>query len=220
MKNLFSLRSLVELIKSMLKVIIVGAVIYTTIKANLYGFGTMFDKSIIDSLAWTFKLIFDIVIKAGLYLLVFGILDYFYQWWEYERQIRMSFQDLKDEYKQSEGDPQLKGRQKERQRKMSMLRIAQKVPLADVVIKNPTHFAVAIKYEHKKDKAPRVIAKGQDYLALKIIEIAEANKIAVSENPPLARGIYHSVAIDQQIPEEYYQAVAEILVFVYSKARK
>ena len=219
-KNLFSIRSVVELIKSIIKIVIVGAIIYSEIKGNFFGFGTMFDKSIIDSLTWTCKLIFDIVIKAGLYFLIFGILDYFYQWWDYERQIRMSFQDIKDEYKQSEGDPQVRGRIRERQRRMSMLRIAQKVPQADVVIKNPTHFAVAIKYNHEKDKAPRVIAKGQDYLALKIIEIAEANRITVSENPPLARGLYRSVALEQEIPEEYFQAVAEILVFVYSKTRK
>lgn len=217
LKKLITVRSLVELLKSILKVVLVSIILYTEIKNNLHGFTRLLDKSIFESLSFICSVTLKIVIKAGLFLLIFGILDYFYQWWEYERQIRMSYQDIKDEYKQTEGDPQIKGRMKERQRRMSMLRIAQKVPHADVVIKNPTHFAVAIKYDREKDRAPRVIAKGQDYLALKIIEIAEANSITVMANPPLARGLYEAVELEREIPEKYYQAVAEILVFVYTK---
>ena len=219
-RRLLTMRSLAELLKSVLKVVVVAAVLYTTIKANLPEFMNLSGKSIFESLTWICRTAFTTVVKIGLYMLAFGILDYFYQWWDYERQIRMSYQDIKDEMKQSEGDPQIKGRQRERQRRMAMLRIAQKVPLADVVIKNPTHFAVAIQYEAQKDKAPKVIAKGQDYLALKIIEIAEAHHICVTANPPLARGLYETVALDQEIPEQYYQAVAEILVFVYHRLRK
>jgi len=218
-KKLITLRSLMELLKSILKVVVIAAVAYTEIKANFSGFISLFDKSILAAFAWLCHMTFFIVIKIGIYLLAFGILDYLYQWWDYERQIRMSFQEVKDEFKQTEGDPQIKGRQRERQRRMSMLRIAQKVPLADVVIKNPTHFAVAIQYDARKNKAPKVIAKGQDYLALKIIEIAEANHIVVTANPPLARGLYESVDLDQEIPEKYYQAVAEVLVFVYTKLK-
>jgi len=218
MKKLFSVRSLFDLLKSMIKVAVVGAVIYSEIKANMSGYSQLIDKSVYESLLWTSQMVYSMVIKAGIFLLAFGVVDYLYQWWDFERQIRMSHQDIKDEYKQMEGDPQIKSRQKERQRRMAMLRIAQKVPHADVIIRNPTHYAVAIKYDSQKDKAPRVIAKGQDYLALKIIEIAEANKIAISTDPPLARGLYASVELDQEVPEMYYQAIAEILIFVYSKA--
>lgn len=219
LKKMFTMRSLVELIKSIIKVTLIAVVVYTEIKSNFAGYVSLSGKSVLDSLLWISSMSYHIVIKAGIFLLGFGVLDYLYQWWEYERQLRMSFQELKEEYKQTEGDPFIKGRQKDRQRHISMLRISQKVPLADVIIRNPTHFAVALKYEAKKDKAPRLIAKGQDYLALKIIEIAEANQIPVSTNPPLARGLYQAVELDREIPEQYYQAVAEILVFVYTKIR-
>lgn len=219
-KKLVTLRSLTELLKSSIKITIITIVAYTEIKANMRGFISLFDKGIFESLSFIGHVIYLIVIKVGMYLLAFGVLDYLYQWWDYERQIRMSFQDIKDEYKQTEGNPQIKGQQRDRQRRMSMQRIAQKVPLADAIIRNPTHFAVAIKYDPKVDKAPKVIAKGQDYLALKIIEIAEANHISITTNPPLARGIFESVELDQEIPEKYYQAVAEVLIFVYTKLRK
>lgn len=218
-KKMFSLRPLVELLKSMVKVVIIAVLLYTEVKANLGGFISFYDRSLIASLGWLVYTTFMIMIKICIFLLAFGVFDYFYQWWEYEKQMRMSNQEIKDELKESEGDPHTKGRQKERQRKMAMLRIAQKVPLADVIVKNPTHYAVAIKYDPDRDRAPKVIAKGQDYLALKIIEIAEINKITVMANPPLARGLYEAVKLDQEIPEEYYQAVAEIFVFIYTKLR-
>ena len=220
LKKLVTIRSLTELLKSTIKIVIVTIIAYTEIKANIGSFVKLFDQDIFEALSFIARTVYLIVMKTGMYMLAFGILDYFYQWWDYERQIRMSHQDIKDEYKQTEGNPQIKGQQRERQRKMSMTRIAQKVPTADVVIRNPTHFAVAIKYDPKKDKAPKVIAKGQDYLALKMIEIAEANHIVVTTNPPLARGIYQAVDLEQEIPEKYYQAVAEIFVFVYTKLQK
>ncbi len=216
LKNLITLKTLIELTKSGLKIIIICIIVYSEVKANMNGFMSLFYKDIVQALGWIANTIFYIAVKVGAVMIVFGVLDFLYQWWEYERQIKMSVQEVKDEYKQTEGDPKVKGRQKELQRRMSMIRISQKVPLADVVIRNPTHFAVAIKYDIKKDAAPIVIAKGQDYLALKIIEIAQKNDITVTENKPLARGLYQAVEIDQQIPQEYYQAVAEILAFVYS----
>ncbi|MPM75241.1 Flagellar biosynthetic protein FlhB [bioreactor metagenome] len=219
LKKLITIRSLTELVKSAVKVAIVAVVLYTEIKGNLPEMIRLMDKSLSDSLVFIGRTALLIALKAGLYLLAFGVLDYFYQWWEYERQIRMSFQEIKDEYKETEGDPQIRSQRKERQRRMSMLRIAQKVPQANVVIRNPTHFAVAVKYDPEQDKAPKVVAKGQDYLALKIVEIAEKHNIPVTANPPLARGLYESVEMDREIPEKYYQAVAEVLVFVYSKLR-
>lgn len=220
LKRMFSLRPLVELLKSIIKVIIITVIIYLGVKDNLIGFISFYDRGIIDSLGWLVYTSFIIILKVCIFLLAFGVFDFFYQWWEYERQLKMSNQEIKDEMKQSEGDPHVKGRQKERMRRLSMLRMAQKVPQADVVIKNPTHYAVAIKYNQEVDRAPKVIAKGQDYLALKIIEIAEAHKITVMSNPPLARGLYEAVRLDQEIPEEYYQAVAEIFVFIYTKIGK
>jgi len=219
-KRMFSLRPLVELLKSIIKVIIITVIIYLGIKENINGFISFYDKSLIASMGWLVYTSFMIILKVCIFLLAFGVFDFLYQWWEYERKLRMSNQEIKDEFKQSEGDPHVKSRQKERMRRLSMLRIAQKVPQADVVIKNPTHYAVAIKYNPDADRAPKVIAKGQDYLALKIIEIAESNRITVMTNPPLARGLYEAVKVDQDIPEEYYQAVAEIFVFIYTKMRK
>lgn len=220
LKRLITIRSMTELLKSCIKIVVVAVAAFIEIRADIGGFVRLLDQDVLEALSFMAQMVYRIMIKVGLFLLAFGVLDYFYQWWDYERQIRMSHQDIKDEYKQTEGDPLVKGQQRERQRRAAMSRIAQKVPSADVIIRNPTHFAVAIQYDSKKDKAPKVIAKGQDYLALKIIEIAEAHHIPVTTNPPLARGIYQAVGLDQEIPEKFYQAVAEVLVFVYAKAGK
>ncbi len=216
MKRIITMRSLIELVKSSIKIAITAVVLYTEIKSRLPQILRLFDMDILSAISWLCGSVVAIVMKIGLIMVAFGAFDYLYQWWEYEKQIRMSKQDIKDEYKQTEGDPKIKGHIREQQRKMAMMRIMQKVPLADVVIKNPTHFAVAIKYDAKRDRAPVVIAKGQDYLALKIIEVAEKNKVSVTENPPLARALYAAVEIGQEIPEEHYQAVAEVLAFVFN----
>lgn len=219
-KNMFSVRSVVELFKSIIKIAVIGIILYTDISANIPTIMKMLGADLLTSFAWVCDTIFSIVIKIGALLLAFGAADYFYQWWEYERQMRMTKQEVKDEFKQIEGDPQVKGRIRDMQRRMAAMRMMQKVPLADVVIKNPTHYAVALKYEPNKDKAPRVIAKGADYVALKIIETAEKHGITVTENRPLARGLYEAVEIDREIPEQFYQAVADVLAFVYSLRRR
>lgn len=141
--------------------------------------------------------------------------DFLYQWWDYERQLRMSKQEIKEEFKQTEGDPQVKGKIKELQRKMAQSRMMQNVPQADVVIRNPTHFAVALRYKPEKDSAPVVVAKGQDSLALRIVKAAEEAKVAVVENVPLARALYASSEVGREIPPELYNAVAEVLVYLY-----
>ena len=143
-------------------------------------------------------------------------LDYGYQWWEYEKNLRMSKQEIKEEYKQVEGNPEIKSKIKQKQRQISMRRMMQQVPKADVIITNPTHFAVAMKYDAKVSDAPIVIAKGQDFIALRIKEVAKENKIEIVENKPLARNLYDTVEVGQAIPPELFQAVAEILAFVYS----
>jgi len=146
--------------------------------------------------------------------------DYMYQRWEYERKLKMTKQEIKEEYKNTEGDPQIKGRIKQKQRENAQRRMMQAVPEANVVIRNPTHYAVALKYEYGTDSAPIVVAKGKDNIAFKIIEIAEAHDIVIVENRPLARALYAEVDIDKEIPSNYYQAVAEVIAFVYKVKKK
>ena len=147
-------------------------------------------------------------------------LDFMYQWWDYERQLKMSKQEIKEEYKQTEGDPQVKGKIKQIQRERAQRRMMQQVPSADVVIRNPTHFAVALRYKPEQDAAPIVLAKGQDELALRIVKIAEENKVAVIENVPLARSLYASTELDCEIPPELYAPVAEVLVYIFKLDNK
>jgi len=144
-----------------------------------------------------------------------SIADYLYQWWKYEKDLKMTKQEVKDEYKMTEGDPKIKGKIRQKQMQMSAMRMMSKVPEADVVITNPTHYAVALVYDDKVSGAPSVLAKGQDYIARKIREVALENDIDIVENPPLAQSLYSMCEIGDEIPEELYQAVADILVFVY-----
>ena len=216
LKKILTLRSFINLVKSIIIIIIITYIIYTQIADNIPTILNMINISIKESLFWICNTIYNIVMKIALFMLGFGVLDYLYQWWEYERMLRMSKQEIKDEYKQTEGDPEIKGKIKERQKKISAMRMMDKVPLADVVIKNPTHYAVALKYNPKEDKAPVAVAKGKDYLALKIIEVAKQNNVTITENRPLARGLYETVEIGQEIPEEFYKVVADILAFIYN----
>lgn len=215
LKKVFSLKSLVELLKSIIKLIVIIFVVYTEISSNMEKMINMPLARLEETIVWVAKIVYNTIIKISVIMLIFGAADYLYQWWSYEREIMMTKQEVKDEYKRLEGDPHIRGRIKEIQRKMSLMRMMHKVPSADVVIKNPTHYAVALKYEPKKDIAPVVIAKGKDHVALKIIEIAEKNNVYITENRPLARGLYEAVDINQRIPEEFYKAVAEIIAFIY-----
>jgi flagellar biosynthesis protein FlhB len=169
-------------------------------------------------------LIADISVKVGLYaaiaLFCIAILDYMYQKYDFEKNIRMSKQDIKDEYKNSEGDPLIKSKIKQKQRQMAMQRMMQEVPNADVVITNPTHFAIALKYDDTKSDAPLVVAKGVDFVAQKIKYIAKENDVIMVENRPLARALYDQTEVGQAIPEEFFKAVAEILAFVYKTKGK
>jgi flagellar biosynthetic protein FlhB len=157
----------------------------------------------------------NVGIRMCIVLLIMGIMDYGYQWWEYEKNLKMSKQEVKEEYKQMEGNPEIKSKIKQKQRQISMRRMLQDVPKADVVITNPTHFAIAVKYDPEISDAPVVLAKGQDYIALRIKEMAKENKVEIVENKPLARALYETVEIGGRIPPELYQAVAEVLAFVY-----
>ncbi|HZG15095.1 MAG TPA: flagellar biosynthesis protein FlhB [Candidatus Bathyarchaeia archaeon] len=214
-KRIFSLRSLVELLKSLLKIstgILVAYMVLWDIKEEVVRLSLTSVESVLIFAATE-------AVKVGLYigilLVILGAFDFFYQKYEHMKNLRMSKQDIKDEYKKSEGDPLIKSKIKERQRQMAMRRMMQEVPKADVIITNPTHFAVAIQYEAGTMTAPTVIAKGQDYVALKIKEIAKKNGVITMENKPLARALFSQVEIGQQIPEEMFKAVAEVLAYVY-----
>jgi len=219
-KRLFSLRSLVEALKGIIKISVLLYLIYTCIKSSIETSANYLDMDITTACASLFKAIFSMMLKVGVAFLVLAAVDFMYQKWDYERQIKMSKQEIKEEYKQTEGDPQVKGRIKELQRRMAQSRMMSKVPEADVVIRNPTHFAVALRYTPHVDKAPVVLAKGMDALALKIVEVAEANSVHCIENVPLARGLYANTELDQEIPPEFYNAVAEVLVFLYKLDNK
>ena len=157
----------------------------------------------------------SMIVKIGIAFIALAALDFMYQWWDYERNLRMSKQEIKEEYKQTEGDPQVKGKIKQIQRQRAQQRMMQQVPGADVVIRNPTHFAVALRYKPDQDAAPIVLAKGQDSLALRIVKVAEEHKIPTIENVPLARALYADAELDQEIPPELYNPVAEVLVYIF-----
>ena len=219
-KNLFSLRNVVELLKSMLKIAILLYIMYSLMKDDIVAVIRTMDMDLRLSTVYMLNLIMDMIIQISLVFMVIAFFDYLYQRWEYERSIKMSKQELKEEYKQLEGNPEIKGKIKELQRQRARSRMMQAVPEADVIIRNPTHFAVALKYKIDKDNAPIVLAKGQDHLALRIIEIGEEHGVTIVENKPLARGLYASTEVDREIPSEYYGAVAEILVYVYKLNKK
>lgn len=218
-KRIFSTRALVELVKSILKVLLTGYIVYSVIKKYFYVFPKFVDMDLFSTVKTLSTIILEMTFKVGIVFLVIGIIDYLYQWYEYEKSLKMSKYDIKQEYKQVEGDPQVKSRQRQIQREVAMKRMMAEVPKADVVITNPTHFAVVLKYDADKMTAPQIVAKGQDYLALKIREIAGENNVAIVENPPLARTLYYSLEIGDVVPEGLYQAVAEVLAFVYRQKK-
>lgn len=219
-KRMFSLRSVVELIKAFAKITILLYIVYKKLVEYLPRFQRLVDMEVTQALSVFSEFIMSIVLTCGVIFLFLAILDYVYQWWEYEKNLRMSKQEIKEEYKHTEGDPQVKGKIKERQRKQAMSRMMQSVPQADVVIRNPTHFAIAIKYDSTKNRAPVVLAKGADLVAQRIVKIAEENNIMTLENKPLARGLFEAVEVGFEIPEQFYQPVAEVLAFVYSLKEK
>lgn len=213
--NLFKLRALVELTKSILKIVVIGTVVFFTIWNEKKRIIQMAQWPLEKTFAYTGHLILMLGIQIAVILLVLALFDYFYQKYEFEKSLKMSKDDIRQEYKNTEGDPLIKGKIREKQKRMAMQRMMQEVPKADVVITNPTHFAVAMKYDPKQSEAPVVIAKGMDYVALKIRQVAKDNGVVTMENKPLARAIYDQVEIGQTIPADLFQAVAEVLAYVY-----
>ncbi|MDR7865473.1 MAG: flagellar biosynthesis protein FlhB [Sporomusaceae bacterium] len=218
-QRLFSLRSMVEMVKALLKIGIISYFVYRFIMRETAMVPQLIGADLADSLRYAAGLVADLALEIGMVILVLAAADYFYQWWEHNKSLKMSKQEVKEEYKQTEGNPQIKGKIKERQRAMAMRRMMQEVPQATAVITNPTHFAVAIKYD-KKMAAPVVIAKGQDFLAERIKQVAKENRVAVVENKPLARALYSTVEVGETIPPELYQAVAEVLAYVFRLKRR
>ncbi|WP_027400155.1 flagellar biosynthesis protein FlhB [Anaerovorax odorimutans] len=219
-KRLLSLKSFVEVVKGSIKIAIICVIIYNFFKSRIYNFSQSPFMDISQSAAYLLESVVDLVYRISIIFVFVAGLDYLYQRWDYEKQIKMSKHEVKEEYKQLEGDPKIKGKIKEQQRKFAMSRMMQEVPTADVVIKNPTHFAVALRYDIEKDRAPVVVAKGQDEMALRIIKVAESNGVDVVENKPLARAIFSSSELNMEIPAAYYAAVAEILAVIYGMKNK
>ncbi len=214
-KRIFSRRSFVEFVKSIIKLAIIGGVVYTEIKRSYGRLTLWYVLDIWKSASLIGDNAYSIAIKTAIILLIFAVLDFGYQWWQYEVDLRMTKQEVKEEYKLMEGDPQVRSRIRSKQRELGMRRMMQDIPKADVVITNPTHYAVALKYDPDEQDAPVVVAKGQDYLALRIKEIAKENNVVVTENKPLAQALYNSTEVGQLIPPELFHAVAEVLAFVY-----
>lgn len=215
-QRIFSKQSIVNLILALAKVTLVFYIAYLNIRDQANNLFILYDINLRAALSLIFKIIVDTGIKISLVYIVLGFADYAYQRWKFRDDMKMTKQEVKDEYKNSEGDPAIKGKQRQRMMEASQRRMMQSVPQADVVITNPTHIAVAILYDNTKDEAPRVVAKGEDYLAKKIKDTAKDNGVPIVENKPLARALYATVDVDQVIPPELYQAVAEILAVVYT----
>jgi flagellar biosynthetic protein FlhB len=215
-KRIFSKKSIFELFKSILKVIIIFWVAYNTLKDKAPMLFELYDINLKGAVALVGDIIIDTGLKISLFYFIIGIADYIYQRRKFNEDMKMTKQEVKDEYKDTEGNPQIKQRQRQKMQEVSQRRMMQSVPEADVVITNPTHLAIALKYDADESVAPVVVAKGEDYVANKIKEVARENNIMIMENKPLARALYATVDIGQEIPPELYEAVAEILALVYN----
>ena len=214
-KRMFSKDSLFELVKSIAKIALISIIAYTALKSHLDEIFLMYNITLQQAVAEIGTLVIDVGYRISLVYCIIGAVDYIYQKHKFNEDMKMTKQEVKDEMKNSEGDPQIKGKQRQRMQEASRRRMMQAVPQADVVITNPTHYAVALKYDAGTGTAPVLVAKGADLVAQRIKEIARENHVEIVENKPLARMIYTNVEIGREIPPELYQAVAEILAAVY-----
>ena len=214
-KNMFSLNALVELVKSAAKVAILGFIVYGEYVRNMQLFPKMMVTDILSSAEKILEMIFGLAFQVCAAFAVLAAADYLYQRWKYEKDLMMSKQEVKDEWKLSEGNPEIKGRIKQKQREMSMMRMMQDVPHADVVITNPTQYAIALKYDDTGPNAPKVVAKGKDFVAARIKEIAMEAGVEIVENKPVAQALYVYCDVGDEIPADMYQAIAEILAYVF-----
>jgi len=214
-KKLFSLKSFVELVKSLIKITFVGGIAYLTIKAELKTIPTLMQMDIKDIISFIGTTSFKICMYVSMALIIMAVLDYTYQKYEHTKSLKMTKQEVKDENKQTEGDPKVKARIRSIQIEMSRRRMMEAVPEADVIITNPTHLAIALKFNSEKMVAPKIVAKGAGKIAERIREIASENHVPIVENKPLTRTLFKIADIGDYIPAELYQAVAEVLAYVY-----
>lgn len=218
-KRLFSKDKLVDLLKSVIKMILLGYLAYSTLKGEFSSLFILFNLDVKSAIGLIGSVAINMGIKISAFYLALGLADYMYQKWKFAEDMKMTKQEVKDEWKNTEGDPTIKNKQRQRMREASRRRMMHEVPQADVVITNPTHFAVAVKYDPQTFDAPYVVAKGADLIAQRIKEIAKESEVEIVENKPLARMLYYNVDLGAPIPPELYQAVAEILAVIYN-ARK
>lgn len=219
-KRMFSKQALVNLLLAVAKIAIVFFVAYSVIKGHLNEIYILYELDLINAIVLVGDLVIDVGIRISIVYLAVGFLDFFYQKRKFRNDIKMTKQEVKDEYKDSEGDPEIKGRQRQKMREVSQRRMMNEVPKADVVITNPTHLAVAVRYDAENSDAPVVVAKGEEQVAERIKEVARENNVEIVENKPLARALYTTVEIGAQIPPELYQAVAEVLAVIYNKKHR
>jgi flagellar biosynthetic protein FlhB len=213
-KRLFELSKIVDTVKNLLKIGLVGYIAYITIRSEYEILVGLADATV--AAIWSFITLsaFDILVRCAVVLLVLAVADYGYQRYRHEKKLKMSHQEIKEEFKQMEGDPKVKGRIRQLQREMSQRRMMDSVPQASVVVTNPTHFAVALLFDKETMEVPIVVAKGKDHVALKIKQLAIDNGVPTYEDRPLARSLYDTVEIGQEIPPELWKAVIEVFVWV------
>jgi flagellar biosynthesis protein FlhB len=214
-KRIFGLDSVVNLLKSLIKLAVIGAVAYGVLGPVIESAPTLVNAPLPSVAARLGETLYSLAFRCGLVLLFIACADYGYAWYKHEKSLRMSKQEIRDEYKDQEGDPMVKSQRRRAARELTQKRSMAEIPTASVVVTNPTHFAVALRYDRDKDAAPIVVAKGADHIAAKIRAIARENNVPLVENPPLARALYRSVEPNQIIPSEFFGAVAEVLAFVF-----
>jgi flagellar biosynthesis protein FlhB len=212
--RIFSVRNLVEFAKSMIKVTVVGALVIWALWSHMNEFANLIAVDLVGQIDYMQHRILSLLMLLMVMVTVVAAADFIYQRWDFNQKMRMSKQEIKDEHKQTEGDPMVKSRLRSLRMQRARQRMMTAVPGADVVVTNPTHYAVALKYDMETMTAPVLVAKGADLIAKRIREVAEENEVAVVENPPLARALFATVELDQEVPPEHYKAVAEVIGYV------
>ena len=213
-KRMFSKQQLFNLLLSIVKIAVIFLITYSFLVGRLNELFILYELDMRQAIALVVDMVIDLGIRISIVYILIGFVDFIFQRWKFKQDVKMTKQEVKDEFKQSEGDPQIKGKIRSKQREMAMARMMQEVPKADVIVTNPTHFAVALQY-HQGMTAPLVVAKGQDLVAQKIKDAAREHDVPIVENKPLARALFFSVEIGDIVPPELYQAVAEVLAYVY-----
>lgn len=219
-KKLFSFEAISRLVMGLLKMAVIGAVAWFFVTGRIREVVSTGGLSAGHAFLACLETVFGLAVRLAVVLLLLGIIDYLYQLWRHEKNLKMTKQEVRDEMKRMDGDPLVKQRRRQVQLQLAMQRIRSAVPKADVVVTNPTHYAVALRYDQAEMNAPRVVAKGKDFLAERILEIARQFSVPVVQRPPLARALYATVEVGQEVPPQFYRAIAELLAYVYQLSGK